>query len=317
MNPKATDLIPYDGQGPTTEVLSIMKRVVSLTLKNKYKAENVNLLLWIYDDNDSVKDLLLEEWFCKKLSDAEVGDEGKKKSPAMRNICKYALDAVNKLSDNCPIVLPSLTFNIFSHYLNTRRKKNKCYLKETTYGGIRSALTHLFRMSGQEMENTMMKEIYQFMSRIQRTIVNDKITRGESLNEGKRPMSFSMYENMCKILYKEDDDEYLFDHDFLTMEWNLMARDDNCVNIHVNHVQRQDDCFFFQRIKVNNHLAIVHGSHVYSHNFQPSSSNSTPLSKMHEQINTHHHLLRTNYCTYFHTQKNSSVSFLHLVTPLL
>ena len=54
MNPKATALIPYDGQGPTTEVLSITKRVVSLTSEKKYKAENVNLLLWIYNDNDSV-----------------------------------------------------------------------------------------------------------------------------------------------------------------------------------------------------------------------------------------------------------------------
>ena len=54
-----------------------MKRVVSLKSEKKYKAENVNLLLWIYDDNNSVKDLLLEEWFRNKLSDAEVVDEGK------------------------------------------------------------------------------------------------------------------------------------------------------------------------------------------------------------------------------------------------
>ena len=39
MNPDAIDLIPYDGQGPTTEVLSIMKIVVSLTSENKYKEE--------------------------------------------------------------------------------------------------------------------------------------------------------------------------------------------------------------------------------------------------------------------------------------
>ena len=60
MNPEVTALIPYDSQGPTTEVLSIMKIVVSLTSENKYKAENVNLLLWIYDGNGSVKDILLE-----------------------------------------------------------------------------------------------------------------------------------------------------------------------------------------------------------------------------------------------------------------
>ena len=93
-----------------------------------------------------------------------MGDEGKKTRPAMMKICKDALGAVNKASNNCPIILSSLTFNIFSHYLTTRRKKNKCYLDKTTYGGIRNALTHLFRSSGQEMEDTMMKEMSQFMS---------------------------------------------------------------------------------------------------------------------------------------------------------
>ena len=49
MKHEATALIPYDGQDPTSEVLSIMRIVVSLTSEKKYKAENVNLLLWIYD----------------------------------------------------------------------------------------------------------------------------------------------------------------------------------------------------------------------------------------------------------------------------
>ena len=73
INPEATAFISYYGQGPTTEVLRIMKRVVSLTSEKKYKAENVSLLLWIYDGNDSVKNLLLEEWLRNKLRDAEVG----------------------------------------------------------------------------------------------------------------------------------------------------------------------------------------------------------------------------------------------------
>ena len=81
------------------------------------------------------------------------------------------------------------------------------------------------------------EKMSQFIYGIQHTIVNDKITRGDSLNEGKRPMSFSVYENMCKILYEGDDYEYLFAHSFLTMEWNLMEKAENCVNMHVNHVQ--------------------------------------------------------------------------------
>ena len=90
-----------------------------------------------------------------------------------------------------------------------------------------------------------MKEMSEFMSGIQRTMVNNKITRGESLIEGKTSMIFSVYENMCKNLYEGDDDEYLFAQAFLKMKCYLMERADNCVNMHVNHVQWNDDCLLF------------------------------------------------------------------------
>ena len=194
MNSDVTALVPYDGEGPTTEVLQIMKRVVSFRSELKYKNENVNFFLWICDGNESVRELLLEEWFKNKLDDAQVSDVGKKTRPNMRKVCKDALDAVNKASNNCPVILSSLTFNIFSHYLTTRRKRSQSYLEKSTYGRIRSALSHLFRMSGQEMNATMEKEMSQFMSGIQQTIVDQEISKGESLNEGKRPMSFAVYE---------------------------------------------------------------------------------------------------------------------------
>ena len=129
------------------------------------------------------------------------------------------------------------------------------------------------------------------MSGIQRTIVNDKITRGESLNEGKRPMSFSVYENMCKNLYKGDDDEYLFAHEFLIMEWNLMAGADNCINMHVNHVQWQDDCllFFFGIYKKQTGDASDRPWHVYSN---PNSPHLCPFLALAKYLLNHPYLLQ-------------------------
>ena len=92
----------------------------------------------------------------------------------------------------------------------------------------------------------------QFMSGIQQTVINDKIRKGGSLNEGKRPMSFQTYENICELLYVGGDDEYLFTNAFLAVEWNLMAQSDNCVNTCLNRVLRQDDClllFFGENLK--------------------------------------------------------------------
>ena len=90
-------------------------------------------------------------------------------------------------------------------------------------------------------------------------------------------MSFSVYENMCKNLYEGDDDEYLFAHSFLTMEWNLMARVGNCVNMHVNHVQWQDDCllfFFGKSKKKQTGYASDRPWHVYSN---PNSTHLCPV----------------------------------------
>ena len=67
--------------------------------------------------------------------------EGKK---AMRAACKYALNAMCRNDDNCPILLEKMTFNIFSHYMSMKESKNSgVYLSATIYGGIRSALTHM------------------------------------------------------------------------------------------------------------------------------------------------------------------------------
>ena len=80
--------------------------------------------------------------------------------PEMRKVCKEVLDEVQNGENNCPIILQSLTFNIYSHYLTTRRKKGTLvYLSKTSYNGIRSALCHLFRISGSEMSFDMKKDV--------------------------------------------------------------------------------------------------------------------------------------------------------------
>ena len=79
-------------------------------------------------------------------------EKGKKETSAT---CKATLEKFNKSDDNYPIVLEKMTLNIFSHYLSTKKSKNSGgYLSATRYGGVRSSLTHLYRMS----DNTMYGE---------------------------------------------------------------------------------------------------------------------------------------------------------------
>ena len=71
--------------------------------KYTYITENLSLLLWIYD-NYGIKELLLEEWFRIKLDEAHVQDIGKNLILGMIEVCKVALEAAKKSSNNCPII---------------------------------------------------------------------------------------------------------------------------------------------------------------------------------------------------------------------
>jgi hypothetical protein len=75
------------------------------------------------------------------------------------------------------------------------------------------------------------------MSDVKRVDTSDRLSKGESLDKGKRPRPFKVNKQMCVILYCGNNDEYLFVNGFLTMAWNLMARSDKYVLININHVQ--------------------------------------------------------------------------------
>ena len=76
-----------------------------------------------------------------------------KRKKETRVSCKYALEEVNRSDDNYPIVLEKLTFNVFSHYMSTKKsKKSGGYLSATSYGEVRSSLTHLYRISDKIMD---------------------------------------------------------------------------------------------------------------------------------------------------------------------
>ena len=69
-----------------------------------------------------------------------------------RATCRAALEEINRSDDDCPIVLEKMTFNVFYHYMSTKNSKNPGgYLSPTIYGGVQSALTHLYCMSGKTM----------------------------------------------------------------------------------------------------------------------------------------------------------------------
>eukprot|EP00957_Ditylum_brightwellii_P105610 8051776-Ditylum_brightwellii.AAC.1 len=58
------------------------------------------------------------------------------------------------------------------------------------YSGIRSSLCHIYRMSGRVMKKEFQKNMGQFLSGMKRTAAKEKAQSGQSLNKGKKYMTF-------------------------------------------------------------------------------------------------------------------------------
>ena len=66
-------------------------------------------------------------------------------------------------------------------------------------------------------------------------------------------MSWKVYELICNIFLEGDDEEYIFAHAFLTLEWNLMSRSENVVDCHAENLVWTEDAlgFHFPRTKTD------------------------------------------------------------------
>ena len=126
-----------------------------------------------------------------------------------------------------------------------KSKKSGGHLSATIHGGVQSSLTHLYYMSGKTMNGEFKKYLSQFMSGMKRVVAAKKGEYGASLYEGKKAIIFEVYKRLCEELYNEKSDDNLFAHAFLTMEWNLMARSENCVYMHVQHIQWRSDSLIY------------------------------------------------------------------------
>ena len=250
-----TSIVAYECR-PTNAVEKIMSLVVADNSSICYRNNNIIFILWIYN-NEERREELLHDWMVVQLIQAEAEDHQtprtQKSRPNARAVCKAALESINKVDKNCPIVLSKISFNLFSHYVTTRKTSKGDYLSKAGYGLIRSALKHLYRMSGEKMGPKFENELSQFMSGLKRTVAKVKADSGRSLDEGKKGMKFDVYKKLCEIMFCKDNDDFLFAHTFLTLAWNLLARADNCFIMKVQHIEFQHDSmmFYFGKTKVN------------------------------------------------------------------
>ena len=226
--------IAPDDSRMTSTVRAIMDNCVAKASQSSYTNENVNFVLWLLGE-ETIREMLLAPWFLDRGAMVrEQGEQGGQTiRKRVRKVVKESIQEVNKDDNNCPVLMENLTFHIFSRYMSDRKRRRgkgaSNILSSSMYELMRSGLNHLYRSSGTKMDEEFSSNLKIFMAGMKRTVTNKKIERGESVVEGKKKMSFEVYELMCECFLKGEDSEYIFAHAFLTLEWNLMARSENVV----------------------------------------------------------------------------------------
>ena len=69
-------------------------------------------------------------------------------------------------------------------------------------------------MSKYEVDEEFDTKLKQFMNGMKRTLQQQKVIHGDDFHEGKRKLSFEVYEKMCELFLKEESKEYLSVHCF-------------------------------------------------------------------------------------------------------
>jgi hypothetical protein len=118
----------------------------------------------------------------------------------------------------------------------------------STYKQARSAIVYLQKEINVEMDGEIRQRLCNFMRGLKQKVQDEKQKLGELMMEGKRKMSFQVYQKLCELMLKSGDGDE-FAHCFLVLEWNLMARSKNVVDSHMENVYFKNDCLVFQFAK--------------------------------------------------------------------
>ena len=96
-------------------------------------------------------------------------------------------------------------------------------------------------------------------------------------------MSFPAYKLFCEILFKSDKLEHVDAQAFLTLEWNIISRNENCIDCEMDHIYFHHDALMldFGKTKTDQEgtKTIDHPWHVYDNPLCPMICPVLALSK--------------------------------------
>ena len=293
------------------ETAGVMQMRVAPSTRTGYLGRNVSFMVWLFDRRIKYSNLI-EPSLLSKLLDAHNVDRsiktkrGKrsKKRDNLRRVCSNSLELIVQSDESTvPVKLEYLSFQIFSRYLGTFKKKVKTKnpttttnsdstteeiaighgeaeirLSSSSYDGACSALNHLFIESFIEKDvNVVTKDLWLRLSRykkgMRRKGAQQKGELGLSLAEGKKPLPIAAYKELARILFESEKPEHVAAHAFLILAWNLIARAEFVVDVKIDAIYFQNDAIMIDMGKTKTDQDgtknIDHPWHLYANNHCP------------------------------------------------
>ena len=215
-----------------------------------YHCTNYKFILWLFEHRHDYVDFIkgqflpeLEEADAKDLQGYDGSAGGKRRRKFFRAKVITLLEATNPSAGNCPIDMSKVSYEILATYLSSLKTDDDLYKGMSTYDGARSSIMHLMKQDGVYPDHKFKEKICNLLKGFRRTVQQQKVDLGLFLDEGKDPLTFAGYYLLCRTFLQHNgcNDEFTFAHCFLTLEWNLMCRADNLVNLNLAHIGWEDD----------------------------------------------------------------------------
>ena len=122
-------------------------------------------------------------------------------------------------------------------------------LEASTYDGIRSSISFLYRETATTMPATLNSSMSLYIKGSRRINLLAKQMLGMKITEGKKHMTKAVYKKIAQILFESSNPEHIFAHLFFILDWNLMKRAENCVEAKIAHISFENDSLVFEFAK--------------------------------------------------------------------
>jgi hypothetical protein len=200
-----------------------------------YHRSVAKFVLWLFHEGKQVylhQDLL-----------AALNHEAATTHPKLMKVAKLY---INKASTEFhPVALDMVTSDNFLDFLLSLRPEGQ-FLSRSAYGAYRSGLFDLYRECGVEQTGRFHLLLTKGFQGLKRKAQEYKQQLGTKLSEGKDPLPFPLYKQLCQWMIVDGSRESIFTWSFLTLTWNLICRSKNTTTIHRNHISWENDSLVIQ-----------------------------------------------------------------------